>query len=79
MNNLSFPKSFGVEKDNGERTIYWISVDSRLPIIPGKYLVTYSTGEVDVEGFNKEFHVIHYDAAVIAWAYFPRGYKNKNT
>jgi hypothetical protein len=76
MNNISYPKSFGLDKDNGERIIYWNSVDSRLPNLPGTYLVTYSTGEVGMEGFNNgEFHIIHYDASVIAWADLPMRFK----
>lgn len=81
MNNLEFPPSFQ-RKDNGERTIHWIPIESRMPTsgIPILATVTKDTNKwVDMVWYDKfentfRFYVDNCVANVIAWAHLPIGY-----
>lgn len=42
MKNLTLSKRFSSQHDNGERILYWVDINNRIPPKDDKYLVTLS-------------------------------------
>jgi len=64
MDNITWSKKSSATHDNGERNMCWISVNSRLPVEKGYYLVTISH-----EDSNKSKSIlVWYDKEEFIWA-----------